>query len=132
MYCGNAGGFERNGSTVVFTTNIPIPVVTLGNVSDTTVELSWASDQYATWHRVEYTQVGNRKKTSGVTVVAAMHTGGGITVNGLSPGAEYDFHVYSGMGVSYYEPHGTTFVVKTLASLQSPFLFLLFSHPTPP
>ena len=117
VYCGNAGGFERTGSSVTFTANIPVPVMTVGTVTGATVVLSWGSDSYATWHRVEYTQIGNRKKTSSVTVVAAMQTGSGITVSGLSPGFEYDFRVFSGMGASYYEPHGTSFVIKTPASM---------------
>jgi len=97
---------------VVFTTNIPIPVVTLGNVSDTTVELSWASDQYATWHRVEYTTGSARA----ITVVGAQLSGNGITMKNLTSGTTYNFRVYSGMGASYYEPHGTLVSVTTAAS----------------
>jgi len=131
VYCGNAGGFERTGSSVTFTANIPVPVVTVGTVSDTTIALSWASDQYATWHRVEYSQTSNGKRSSSVTVAAAMQSGSGMTVTGLSPGGSYDVRVYSGMGTSYYEPHGTLVTVKTATGedfhffISSPFFFLL-------
>jgi len=113
IYSGNGGGFETTGSSVSFTTNIPVPVVTLGTVSDTTVELSWASDSYATWHRVEYT-TGSARAVP--VVVAAMQTGNGMTVTKLAPGTTFNFRIYSGTGPSYYEPHGTLVTVTTAAS----------------
>jgi len=107
--------------------NIPVPTVTVGTVTDTTIALTWASDAYATWHRVEYSQSANGKRSSGVTVAAAMQTGSGMTVTGLPAGGTYLVRVYSGMGASYYEPHGTAVTVKTAAAGGENFLLFLLS-----
>ena len=101
---------------MTFMANIPVPTVTVGTVSGTSVSMQWASDQYATWHRVEYSQAANGKRSSSVTVAAAMQSGSGMTVTGLSTGTNYTFHVYAGQGASYYEPHGTEFSVETVGS----------------
>ena len=115
VYCGNNGGFEQTGSTVTFMTNIPVPTVTVGTVSGTSVSMQWASDQYALWHRVEYAVQGS-KRNSALVIVAAMQTGSGMTVTGLAMGTNFTFHVYAGQGASYYEPHGTSFTVQTVGS----------------
>jgi len=115
VYCGDNGGFERTGSSVAFMANIPVPSVTVGTVSGTSVSMQWASDGYATWHRVEYT-VQENKRSSTPVVVAAMQSGNGMTVTGLATGTNYTFHVYSGQGASYYEPHGISFSVQTTGS----------------
>ena len=115
VYCGNSGGFERTGNSVSFMANIPVPTVTVGTVSGTSVSMQWASDQYATWHRVEYTVQGNKRSNAPV-VAAAMESGSGMTVTGLAVGTNYTFHVYAGQGASYYEPHGTAFSVQTTGS----------------
>ena len=114
MFCGNNGGFEKYGSSLNFTTNIPEPTVTVGTVSGNSVAIQWASDGYATWHRVEYT-VQSNKRDSSTVVAAAMQTGGGMTVTGLASGRNYSFHVYAGQGTSYHEPHGAAFSVQTTA-----------------
>ena len=80
---------------MTFMANIPVPSVTVGTVSGTSVSMQWASDGYATWHRVEYTVQGNKRSSTPV-VVAAMQSGNGMTVTGLATGTNYTFHVYSG------------------------------------
>ena len=50
-------------------------------------------------------------------IVAAKETGSGMTVTGLATGTNFTFHVSAGQGVSYYEPHGTTFSVQTAGSV---------------
>ena len=87
----------------------------VGTVSGTSVSMQWASDGYATWHRVEYT-VQENKRSSTPVVVAAMQSGNGMTVTGLATGTNYTFHVYSGQGASYDEPHGISFSVETTGS----------------
>ena len=116
VYCGNAGGFERTGSNIAFMANIPVPTVTVGTVSGTSVSMQWASDGYATWHRVEYTAQGSKRSGGSIVVAAAQQTGSGMTVTGLATGTNYSFHVYSGQGASYYEPHGTVFSVQTVGN----------------
>ena len=116
VYCGNAGGFERTGSNIAFMANIPVPTVTVGTVSGTSVSMQWASDGYATWHRVEYTAQGSKRSGGSIVVAAAQQTGSGMTVTGLATGTNYSFHVYSGQGASYYEPHGTVFSIQTAGS----------------
>jgi len=116
VYCGDDGGYEPVGSSVTFTTPIPAPVMSVGTVTSTTVALTWAVDAYAQWHRVEYSET-TKSKRSGVTLVAAMQSGSGMTVTGLSPGSLYAIHVYSGSGSSSssYEPHGTVIDIQTAA-----------------
>ena len=65
---------------------------------------------------MEYTTQGN-KRTSAPVIVAAKETGSGMTVTGLATGTNFTFHVSAGQGVSYYEPHGTTFSVQTAGSV---------------
>jgi len=112
VYCGNSGGFEQTGNSLAFMANIPVPTVTVGTVSGTSVSMQWATDAYAQWHRVEYTVQGSKRDNAPV-VVAAKETGSGMTVTGLATGTNYTFQVYAGQGASYYEPHGTTFTVLT-------------------
>ena len=95
--------------------NIPVPSVTVGTVSGTSVSMQWASDQYSLWHRVEY-MVQENKRSNAPVVAAAMESGSGMTVTGLAVGTNYTFHVYAGQGASYYEPHGTSFSVETTGS----------------
>ena len=124
VYCGDGGGFEPVGNSVTFTTPIPAPIMSLGTVTSTTVTLTWAVDAYAQWHRVEYSETTTTttgSKRSGVTLVAAMQSGSGMTVTGLTPGSSYATHVYSGSGSSSssYEPHGTVIDIQTAGSAGS-------------
>ena len=118
MYCGNEGIFESEGSSTTFTTNIPVPKgLGIGTVAATSVSLTWSSDSYATWHRIEYFETPNSKRAaSSSTLFAAQQLGTSVTVTNLVPGTNYTFHIYSGMGDSYYEPHGAFITAHTLVS----------------
>jgi len=122
VFSGNGGGFEKLGSRVTFTTNIPVPSgVGIGSVGNTAVNLTWASNSYAQWYRVEYYETSNSKRSSSAssestpTVFATKLSGTSVDITGLTPGTNYAVHIYAGMGDSYYEPHGTVTTVRTLA-----------------
>ena len=128
VYSGNKGGFEKLGSRVTFTTNIPVPSgVGIGSVGNTVANITWASNSYAQWYRVEYYETSNSKRSSSATptVFATKLTGTSVAITGLTPGTNYAVHIYAGMGDSYYEPHGTITTVRTLTGSMDLFSFLL-------
>jgi len=126
---GNGGGFEKAGMRFSFTTNIPVPSgLGIGSITNTVANITWASNSYAQWYRVEYYETSNSKRSSSATptVFATKLTGTSVAITGLTPGTNYAVHIYAGMGDSYYEPHGTITTVRTLAGSMDLFSFLFF------